>query len=348
MKNKLYALLILVLMFWWLWSFIMYFYVYYTWSLTIKSNVSWYSINLHSDSIKKNYSFNCETTNCSFEDIPPVNFYYVASKDWYNDIAWFFDVNSNIENELKIFFKERIFLDEVELTKKEKIEAILEKNQITKKEKIESILEKKDLLTYFKYFDFDDKWIFVLKETPVSVDLYDYDNNKKLYSFKKVVKKDISIYNIIWDNSILVKVLDKNIIYNLNSWKIYEFELNINIKYVKYSIEKKEYIINTDKWSFIYYKKDNKLEYFYLFEDFVYFNWNIIWLLSNSDNVRINNYWIDVNWEQSLIFYNTLNKSKTKILDLNYIVKSFYKEWFSLYLEDQNNNKQILKNIDKY
>lgn len=347
MKNKLYSLLILLIVFWSIIWFILYFYVLYTWSLTTSANINSFNIKLKSDSIKKSYDFTCEKSICNYEDLPPVEFYYIASADWYNTVTWFITVISNSNSDLKLFFDKQISIIEDLFAKKEKIKAIIAANKKTKEERLDEVLDLSKMKKFFKYYDFWDKWKYVLKKEESWLVLYDFWKDLKLYSFDLYNEDEIEVYDILWINNIAIHAGEILSIYNLNNWDIIKKDFSPKIDYIKYEYDKKEYLIKTSKWTFVYSVKTWDLNYFYLFDDFTYINNNIIWSISSDDTRRINNYNISINREVWLFIYNNFTKEKDKILELDYKISKIYNRDWEIIVSDDKGEEFIIKNIDK-
>ena len=166
--------------------------------------------------------------------------------------------------------------------------------------------------------------------------------NKEILKIKQNISKILKINNlekiniqkISWDENVfLVKFDKKNYIFNKKRLNLKNLNLNIPILYAK-KINSSIYFI-TQKWTFI--SKNNKIEFFSMFSDFVFQKWNYIWIIKNNDTYIKNNFNLEEN-EWNLIFLYNPKKSIKKILYRpNFEIKKILLENNNIILESENN-----------
>ena len=116
---------------------------------------------------------------------------------------------------------------------------------------------------------------------------------------------------IIWDdNYIFIVFWDKKYLYSLSSKTDIEVLLNIGVNYVKKAASNSSFHFVTEKWSFIYDRNRETLEYFSYFDDFVYYNDEYIWVIKKEDKRRLKNLWLDDENDNLIVKYNPGTKEK--------------------------------------
>lgn len=231
--------------------------------------------------------------------------------------------NSNIDTENE-------WLKEISLAKLEK-----EETNLTNTQKIE-------LLKKYRSFNLWNKQVY-FEENNWKIELY--INEKYISSFEKIDKNQINLMEIYWSfNDLYFAIWDKKYIYNSSLWRINEFVLNININYIKKSENK--YLINTEKWTFIYdfYKKE--INYFSIFNDFVFYNWLVIWIIKNDEEIIKNNFWFDNENDNLIVYFNQETKDKMILLKTSENINKIYNSDDKIYFLDEENNEYLLENYN--
>ena len=154
---------------------------------------------------------------------------------------------------------------------------------------------------------------------------------------------NVKIQKIGWNNNLfLIKILKKdsikNYIYNAKIFNLEKLELNIKINYIKY-IKNNLYII-TEKWLFI--RKNNKLEYFSIFTDFIIKDWDYIWIIKDSDKTIKNNFnfW-NINWDL-IILYNPKKAIKKILYKPNFEIKKILLENNNIIIVSEDGGRFLL------
>ncbi len=205
------------------------------------------------------------------------------------------------------------------------------------KDKIDSLKEKLD---YYIYFDFENI-SFNFKEIENWLELYVWD--KKVLNFDLYPKENINVKTIYSSNSFLLKIAKDYYIYELDNNNLLKMNIFVDIIYAKKYNDK--YILVTDKWSYVYNKKSSSIEYFSFFHDFVYYKNYYIWIIKNTDTIRLNNLWLDLNTNNSIYFYNPLTKEKKSLYDTNISLEKIYYSGSDIYFEDSSWKKYKLENF---
>jgi hypothetical protein len=177
-----------------------------------------------------------------------------------------------------------------------------------------------------------------IKKSIISEDIID----KNITILKKISKylnekdlEDISIFEIYWEkNKFLIKHQNIQYIYNKKLANLEKIDFSIPIIYAKKSYNKNLAFI-TEKWTFTYSNK-KELEYFSMFSDFVYINWDYVWIIKNNDKTRKNNFnFQKEKWD--LIISKNLKSNKKRLL---------YKSDFEIKKILLKNNKIIIINSE--
>lgn len=256
----------------------------------------------------------------------------ILSFIWFWYFYYKYEYLPSIEKEKNIELENKVETKKVWLK-----EVLVEKNNISWKEKIEEIKEKQD---NYRSFNIDNNLVS-FKENNLKLDLYIWE--KFIWDFEKVDKSKIDLQKIYsTENDLFITIWTKKYIYNYIIWKINEFTLNIEINYIKNSENK--YLINTEKGTFIYdfYKKE--INYFSLFNDFIFYEDSVIWLIKSEEDTIKNNFWFSEFNDNLIISYNQSTKEKKVILNSEIELNKIYLKENKIYFEDIEGNIFELEN----
>lgn len=246
--------------------------------------------------------------------------------------AWFYYYNFIYLEEKRLDKRQDILSNSWKVEKQVELIEFKDTNTFNKSEDVESKISKlKENLEYYKVIDLGTN-IFYFKEVNNNLELYIDDifvSNFEIYS-----KNNISISKIYSSNNYLLKIGNNYYVYELSKNNILNLELYVDIKYVKQYKDK--YIINTNKWSYVYDSKIKDLNYFTFFEDFVYYNNNYIWIISKDDNIRKNNLWLEWINKNSIYMYNPKTKEKNNLFQTSISLQKIYYSWNEIFFEDNN------------
>lgn len=315
MSNRILAILIIFLFISAISWFYFYFFVYYVWNLEINSNIDNYKVELYSKNLLKTFSFDCKDKKCSIKELAPINYDLKILKNWYKDFSKNISIEKNNTLNLDINLEKDIKLNN-------NINKVFDNKLITDKNKILNLKNSK-----LHYASFYLEWIWEFYFNKAN-NLELFFENKKIWSFD-IVEKDLIKLENIYNNSskydknyFYLEIGNKKFIYSIKNLDYKEINLNVKINYIKSNNDILSIV--TGKWTFIYNYLNWKQEYFSLFNDFVFYkNWYIA-IFIKDDKIRINNFWLEDNNKDKIIFFNTETKEKKLLyeaeLDLNKIM----------------------------
>jgi hypothetical protein len=218
-----------------------------------------------------------------------------------------------------------------------------ENSQIDKFREIAQLQKK------YKYVNLDDLWYFYFEDNgDDTITLYNklQDDVKNLYTFTKIERNLIDLQKLHQSNkSIFISYWDEKYIYNLDNNSILKIFFPQNVNYVK--VDENIYSFVNEKWTFLYDINTQKIEYFYLFKDFInYDSENYLWVIFKDEEEKKKNHNLQNKSWNLIVKYNF--KTKTiKILettDLN--ISKIFLEENRVYFYDDLENKYLVQNIE--
>lgn len=344
MKNKLISLFILIAFFWTIFYFFYYFFILHKWNLTISSNVSNYQVELYNEKLNTNFASDCKSKKCELIDLAPFSYKITIKKEWYKDIISNIEVLKNTTINLDINLEKQLQIKQVSNNQDNTNKTQKQSEQLNKFRDI-AFLQK----TY-KYFDLQDLWYFYfIKNKDNSLTLFNKKNNidVKIYSFNNIIEGDLDIQKIsMISNQIIILYWDDKYIYDIESWKITKIFFPQNINYVKKDWE--NYYFVNDKWTFVYNINNLKIEYFYIFKDFINYDTNnYLWVIYKDETDKIKNY--NLSWyegENLIIKYNFQTKNLKVLQSTLQDISKITKEDGNIYFYDNSWNKYLVNNVE--
>ncbi len=300
----------------------LYFFVYYTSTLVIKSNVKDYKIVLEKTA-KDFYNYECKQENCEIKDIAPLEYRLTISKEEYKTIVKNIKIPARNKLELEVILEKDTLLKKVE---KEENKEEEEKHEETKEEKIERI--KNSQKSYFFYkLDNNLGFSFILNSWMLDLNINKNGVIYDIWQFKKVDKEDISIEKIYGNKKyIFLSIWEEKYLINIENYKKTKLQITPKIKYIKSWKDEKSFILETDKWAFIYNYTKDSMEYFYLFKDFVYLDEWYIWVVYKNETEKLKNFWWEEKRNNLVIKYNPRTKDRSIVyetdLDIDMLIKN--------------------------
>ncbi len=300
MSNRILAILILIWVIWGFYLLYLYFFVHYTSTLKIQSNVPEYTVVLYGKSVAKTNRYECPETTCMIEDISPIDYNITIAKDGYINFSENVDITPRSTQEIIINLQKKVELEKVELPE-QAVEPITESAELTPQQKIEQIRAQK---TYTRLIDiWDEKNIWV-KQGSSNIMLYFIDgNNEKLIDSFSPLVKTIRAESVPQTEYIALFIEDKKYLWNQNTHTLSEFELVPKIQYMKQWHSPSELVFITDKGAFVYDTISWAFEYFYFFKDFVYIDGGYIGVIYNDETQKKENYGFEDEKENLIIRY---------------------------------------------
>lgn len=318
MSNRVWGIIIICVFMIVILSFYLYFFVYYTGGISVNSNLDNYKVNLYSKKLYKTFSFDCKNKICNLSDLSPLDYQLTIVKSWYIDYMQDITIVKNSVLKLKVDLKKDIKLEK----NKTSIES-----PISNQQRIDKIKNSK---IYYAYFYLDNLWSFYFKNNNLEwLDLF-YENKsnswelKKIWNFEKVDASKIRVDKVYGSDFFYLQLWDDKLLYDLKSLNYKKLDLKLDTLYIKQWLMG-IFLINTLKWTFIYDFENNKLDYFSIFSDFIFYkNWYLA-IIKKDDTIRINNFWLDIkNNKDKIIFWNNETKQKKLIyeteIDINKLI----------------------------
>lgn len=237
------------------------------------------------------------------------------------NISW--NENFSWENEEKIIFQE--------LEKTEEIQ--------TSSWRIDEITKQNSNFSYFKIWE--EEFFFNIVNSKLEIKFWE----KKIWYFDVVLESEIKVSEIFWWEKIfLIELWEKKYIYSKNSWFLKDFETELKINYAKVS-EWNYLFFSEGKWSFVLYKQKNQLEFFHLFEDFIFYkNW-YIWIVWENEEIRKNKFWLE--WKKNFVIYFEPKTKETKIIyELDFLPKNIWQTGEKIFLINTKNSIFFVENFE--
>jgi hypothetical protein len=174
---------------------------------------------------------------------------------------------------------------------------------------------------YFSYFYLEGLGSFYFKENSLDwLDLF-YENKtnnselKKIWSFDRIEASKIKMDRVYGSKFFYLHLWEDKYLYDLDGLNYKKIDLNLEVLYIKNGLWK-VFLIKTHKWTFVYDYQSEKIDYFSMFDDVVFYkNWYLA-VIKKDDKIRINNFSLDdKNSKDKIIFWNTQNKQKKLLLE---------------------------------
>lgn len=324
MKDRIISLLILIAIFGGWFAFYSYYFVENKWSLTLETNFWDYEVSLYNTQLKTTFKHSCIDLNCKIEDLAPFEYGLTLKKQWFEEISQ--TIKIPVKNNLNLNFD---FEKKVELVTLMDhlvdmwIEPEVNKTDVIIKSKRLNLIKNK-----YKFFDLGNLGYFYVDEGDSGLDLFQYDliknQSTKLYSFNQTDRENIDLQKIYQNNwEIFINFWEKKLIYNLFSGKNFEINFPQEINYIKKN--KENYQIINDKWTFIYDIVSKKINYFYLFTDFIETPEYFIWIINKSETEKHEIYNLD--WSKNLVVkYSPENKEIQILKEIDNNITKLYQE----------------------
>lgn len=116
MRNKLFALFILVGVIAGFVLVYMYFFLYYTSTLVVNTNIENFQVSLFSKKTAKTFEYNCEQKICTLSDIAPFDYNMTVSSSGYIDIVQSFTIKARSKQEVLVTLEKQVKFEKVQET----------------------------------------------------------------------------------------------------------------------------------------------------------------------------------------------------------------------------------------
>ncbi len=335
MSNRLLGLLIILgcILIWI--AFYLYAFIKYTGSIVIYSNQKEYSVLLENKKKLVSIKKECAQKKCVLEKVSPFDYNIIIKKEWYHDISDTIWVERKKMKTLNVEMEKDVRLEEVS-----KIDEIKTRTIEKKKKKIQ------DKKKYHLFVDIDNnkRVLFEKEESAMGVYLENSSWKKRhIASFSEILHSSkIQVQGVYWDSKkVFIQYWDEKLLFNGITGNLENINLNFSIKYIKTGVNR-SLIFVTDKGSFIY--KNKKFEYFPMFEDFVYRDWNYIGFLWKNDHTRKKNLNLEGDKWNILVLFSPKTKEKRVVYRLKFKLQKIIIRDNNLLLEGDEWKEFILKN----
>ncbi len=301
----------------------LYFFVYYTSSLIINSNVPEYEVYLEKISIWKFATYNCKENVCTIKDLAPLEYKLSISKEGYKKVEKYIEIPARNKFEVSIELEKDTLLNKLEKVETDWVEK-------TVQEKAEDLMNKKKYYSYHNLWE-NLKFYFELNYEGLILSL----GESNLWTFSKVEKDKIFMEKVYGSDYVLLTLWENKYLINTINFTKRKLEITPKISYAKSWIDDNSFIFVTDKWAFIYNYQKDSIEYFYMFKDFVYINEWYIWVIYEWEEKKLKNFWWENKRNNLVIKYNPETKDRDIIyetdLEIDKIIKT--DNWISVFTE---------------
>ncbi len=311
MTRKLYALLILIGTLWALILVYLYFFVYYTATLTVNANVSDYRVVLFASSTAQKWVHECPESECVIANVSPFDYNISIIKQGYETKIISAKIWARGRESLVLELEKKVFLDAF-------IDESLEE---TAQQKIQRLRDEKSSYARFslgtqRSISFTENDNELLLEYIVEGKTYPIQN------FQRVKQDDISVSSIPSSEDVFISLWENNFILLTWEGKVHPLSFKIPINYIKAGQKQWSYQIVTNKGTFLYNISSWNSEFQYLFRDFVSFGNDIIWIIYDDEDQKKQNFNFTEKWNLIIKFSQkdkTRKLLKTTNLDIDKI-----------------------------
>lgn len=341
MSNRLISLLIFLFIIFWLWYSYYYFFIENKWNLTLNWNISNYKVELYAEKLWASFTSECKNNKCELIDLAPFNYELTIKKDGYKNYVENIKITSKDTLELEFYLEKQISIN--------KMPQRIVKNE-TDSEKVSRFRELSFLQKAFKYFEIEDLWIFYFidnKNNTLSLFYRKWDIDTKIFTFNEIADDKLYLDKIYQtEDEIYVIYSDDIYIFNLNTGKEKKIFFPQDLSYIKKNLN--EYSLINDKWTFVYNINSEKVDYFYMFKDFIiYDKENYLWIIYNNEAEKLKNYNLPYIENNNYIIKYNYNTKQVKVLEkTSYNIKKIVNQSDKIYFYDDKDNKYLVNNID--
>ena len=318
----------------------MYFFVYYTSSISIRSNVGEYTVELFWKSIAKTFTYDCPKSECILEDISPLEYNMTIKKEGYIDFFQNIIIEWASRQELIITLEKKVTLKkEEEGVVSQEQKTTQEPKELTAQEKIAKI--RKDKI-YFKVFDISWERQIGFKEKRNGLDafLLSWKDETLIHSFEKISKK-ISLQEIEGTDYVFLEIGTSKYLYDLQQSLLSNLSLVPDISYIKQGRVSTELLFITDKGAFVYNIWAKQFDYFYFFRDFVYLDGSYIGIIYKDEEQKKQNYSLEEESQNLIIRYNPNTQERDILYKTNLDIERIYKQWDDVFFEAEGEKYKL-------
>lgn len=333
MARKIYALLTLI---WALWSLLLvylYFFVYYTATLTVNANVPGYRVELYSPGTAQRWTHECPEEVCVIAGVSPFEYNISITKPDYESKVIPAKISARGKESLVVELEKKVFLESV----------IQDVTEETNKEKIKRLREEN---LYYARFQVNDGMLLTFKEIEGEL-LVQYrtgESIRDIHTFPLIEKLDIHVDTISQTEQIFIHVWDEKHILDLQNFSLTRIPFGLPVSYIKKGSSDKKYLVVTEKWTFVYDISNDSSQFQYLFKDFLYSWDDIIWVIYDDEEQKKSNF--NISEPGNLIIkYSPEYKTRKIVEATNLPIDRLEWQWEKIIFFAWE-NKYELKNFD--
>lgn len=302
MNPRLYALLILIGTIGFFVLLYLYFFVYYTATVVIDANVGGYKVDFFAPSTAQKRSVDCPEPRCEIAEVSPFEYNITFSKPEYKNSA----LSVKIEPRKKQEFV-------IELEKQAKLEALIQEAQIqeTSKQKIQRLREDNLYLASFK-LDENRKATFSQKGERMVFELRGTGSVQKIADFARTWGEAIHAEYISDTQKVFLKISQTAYIFDSDVWVLHSLPFEIEVRYIKPTKKLSQFLVVTEKWTFLYDTATKKSEFQYVFRDFVFWQQAQIGVIYDDETQKKENF--NLTQKGNIVIYYTQAERDRKVL----------------------------------
>lgn len=309
--------------------------------MTLYTNIENYSVSLYNSKLKTSFSTQCLQTVCELIDLAPFQYEMTLSKEGYKNYTQNITITPWEDLVIKAVLEKQLLIKKIETPEMPEEENT--KNQIEKVRDL-SFLQK----TY-KYFSLSELGDFYFQEnSDNSLTLFRKNQSQtlNLYSFEKIKSVFLDIKPVFQTNDMIaIFHAEDAYIYDLSDNTIEKVYFPQKIDYVKKSGNFYHFV--NEKGTFLYDTRSKKMEYFYLFKDFIPYEDDFyLGIIFASETEKKKNYNLEHTSHNLIIKYNFKTKQIKVLETTSTNVTKITLEDNAVYFYDNGENKYQVKNID--
>lgn len=300
-SRKLYALFILIGVIGALVLFYLYFFVFYTASVTIRANVDAYSVEFFSLASAQKKQVSCSEKICEIADIPPFEYSITFMKEGYETQFLTTKILPRKHQEFSISLDKKATLEKIENTQATE----------TPEQKIQRL---RDASKYYASFVLSSGNNLYFEKQGESLELiYEQESTqKKIQKFPLVPEEEIFAEYVSSSSDIFFKIWKKYYIFVSGNSEIQELPFSVDISYIKSGLGIGEYLVVSPQGTFLYKLYENTSEYQYPFSDFIYASGSLIGVIGKNETQKKENFWLEE--KNNLLIRYTQETKERKVL----------------------------------
>lgn len=319
MRNKLFALFILIGVIAGFILVYMYFFLYYTSTLIVNTNIDTFQVSLFSKKTARTFEYSCEQKICTLSDIPPFDYNMTVSSSGYIDIVQSFTLKARSKQEVLVTLEKEVKFQKVDN---------INNSELSAQDKIAQIRKDKEFLIRFPLQSWQE---VAVKETVAGLDIYFWD--KKITTTSETSDPVLQALEVPDTTYIYVHVAGLQGIFDTSSQRLTPITFVPDIRYIKKGSNPQELIFVTDKGSFLYNLNTEVFTYFYLFLDYVSLGEQYVGVIYKDEEQKKKNYNIQDETENLIIRYDPLTKERKILYKTKLDIQSIKKVGEEIYFE---------------